>query len=81
MSNSKLFSKLNKLPDSITKNIIDFTDCKRASDGKPCIRCTLDKLLTDCEISILNKHKFVAYVGTCGYKHAPEISHTYFYIV
>lgn len=81
MSNSKLFAKLEKLPVSITKNIIDFTDCIRASDKKSCIRCTLDVLLSEAEVTALSKHKFIAHVGTCSYRYAPEIKHTYFYII
>lgn len=81
MSNSKLFAKLEKLPTDITKNIIDFADCVRASDNKSCIRCTLDTLLNDAEVTALKKHRFIAYVGTCNYRYAPEIKHTYFYVV
>ena len=77
MNISKL---IELLPDTVKKDIIDFSDVKMKS-GKNGIRVTLDRLLTDTEKQQTNNKHFVGLDCIAVYRYAPEIKKSYFYVV
>lgn len=74
-------SKLMELiPDTVKKDIIDFTDVKMKT-GKTGTRILIDRVLTDNEKTLMiNKH-IIGLDCIASYKYAPEIQKSYFYIV
>ena len=77
MNISKL---IELLPNTVKKDIIDFSDVKMKS-GKNGIRVTLDRLLTDTEKQQMNNKHFVGLDCIAVYRYAPEIKKSYFYVV
>ena len=77
MNISKL---IELLPNTVKKDIIDFSDVKMKS-GKNGIRVTLDRLLTDTEKQQMNNKHFIGLDCIAVYRYAPEIKKSYFYVV
>ena len=77
MNISKL---IELLPDTVKKDIIDFSDVKMKS-GKNGIRVTLDRLLTDTEKQQMHNKHFIGLDCIAVYRYAPEINKSYFYVV
>lgn len=68
------------LPDTVKKDIIDFSDV-RMKDNKPGIRITIDRLLTDSEKANMQNKRIKGLDCITSYRYAPEIKKSYFYIV
>lgn len=72
---------MGRLDDSVKENVVDFTNC-RLKTGQAAIRVTVGRLLTDEEKGNLKSFKNI--VGAdliCQHRYAPEIKHSYFYVV
>lgn len=72
---------MGRLDDSVKENVINFTNC-RLKTGQTAIRVTVGRLLDDEEKERLKSFKNI--IGAdcvCQYKYAPEIQHSYFYVV
>lgn len=68
------------LPDSVKVDVIDFANV-RMKTGKIGMRVLLNRLLTDDEKRKMQSKYIVGLDCVAVYKHAPEIRHSYFYIV
>ena len=69
------------IPSTVKSSIIDFSDVLMKS-GKPGMRVTLDRLLTDEEKATMKKSKHLQGVAlVCRHRYAPEIVRSYFYVV
>lgn len=71
---------LNMIPNSVQRDIIEFKDVK-LKDGRDAVRVTLDRLLSGNEMRHLSSEHFVGTDCVCTYRYAPEIQHSYFYMV
>lgn len=71
---------LRGIPESVKKQIIDFTDVT-LKDGRRAVRVTMDRLLTDDEKKKMNGKKILGLDCVCTYRYAPEIKKSYFYVV
>lgn len=72
---------LTVLPSSVKADIINIQDCKVKSTGERCYRVTLSKVLSEIDKRYLEYSKHVVHIGIAQHKYAPEIKHSYFYIV
>lgn len=75
---------IERLPYSIKGNIIDFTDVLVTIAGKKkrALRVLLDKVLTEDEKDSVRNNKHILNIdGIAQYKYAPEIKHSYFYVL
>ena len=73
-----------ELPYEIKEHIIDYNVVSVKANGriKGALRVVCDKILTEDEKNLLKNNKHVLNVnGIAQYKHAPEIQHSYFYIL
>lgn len=69
------------IPSTVKSSVIDFSDVLMKS-GKPGLRVTLDRLLTDEEKAAMKKNKHLQGVDlVCRHRYAPEIVRSYFYVV
>lgn len=69
------------IPSTVKSSIIDFHNVTMKS-GKPGMRVTLDRLLTDEEKATMKKSKHFQGVDLlCHHLYAPEIVRSYFYVV
>lgn len=68
------------LPDSVKIDVVDFQPVKM-KNGKPGTRVILDRLLTDTEKTKMKNPAFLGLDCIAAHKYAPEIKHSYFYIV
>lgn len=69
------------IPSSVKNSIIDFHNVTMKT-GKPGMRVTLDRLLTDEEKTTMKKSKHIQGVDLlCHHLYAPEIVRSYFYVV
>lgn len=69
------------IPSTVKSSVIDFSDVLMKS-GKPGLRVTLDRLLTDEEKATMKKSKHFQGVDLlCHHLYAPEIVRSYFYVV
>ena len=73
-------SILELLPETVKKDIVNFTDVKMKT-GAAGLRVTLDRLLTDTEKQKMKNKRIVGLDCIAAYKYAPEIKKSYFYIV
>lgn len=75
---------IDLLPESVKKDIQDFTDVK-LKDGRLATMVLLDRLLTDDEKKTLSsgrcKKRILGVNGVAQYRHAPEIKKSFFYIL
>ena len=77
----KIRKMIEVLPDSVKKDIADFQDVK-LKNGKTGTRVVLDRLLTDTEKTQMSGNKNIIGIDCVAfYKYAPEIKHSYFYLV
>ena len=67
------------LPETVKKDIIDFTDVKLKT-GSAAIRVTLDRMLTETEKQKMQHRRIVGVDCVAVYRYAPEIKKSYFYI-
>lgn len=74
------YETLNLIPNSVQRDIIEFKDVK-LKDGRDAVRVTLDRLLSGNEMRHLSSKHFVGTDCVCAYSYAPEIQHSYFYMV
>lgn len=70
---------ISYLPDSVKVDVADYENMK--IKGRNAIRVTLDRLLTDVEKANMSNRHFVGLDCVCHYKYAPEIKHSYFYVL
>ena len=69
------------VPDCVKADVIDFNDA-RMKTGSIGLRVTLCRVLTDSEKDKMRKNKHIVGVDcVCAYRYAPEIKHSYFYVV
>lgn len=68
------------LPDSVKVDIVDFANVRMKS-GKIGKRVLLDRLLTDDEKRKMQSKYIIGLDCVAVYKYAPEIRHSYFYVV
>lgn len=69
------------LPESVKCDVIDFTDVF-LKDGRPAMRVTMCRLLTENELKVMRKEKhFLGLHLITRHKYAPEIRKSYFYVV
>lgn len=73
-------SIIELLPETVKKDIIDFTDVKMKT-GAAGIRVTLDRLLTETEKQKMQHKRIMGLDCIAAYRYAPEIKKSYFYIV
>ena len=73
-------SIFHRLPESVKRDVIDFTDC-HLKDGRDALRITLDRILTEAEKARMKSKHIVGVDCLCQYRYAPEIRHSYFYLV
>lgn len=72
---------IERLPDDVKTRIIDITDVKLKT-GKSAMRITFDIVLKPEQISTLKKNKKILNPeGICSHRYAPEIKHSYFYLL
>lgn len=77
-------SLIERLPDFIKGNVIDFDSVSIMVKGKRkrALRVLLDKVLTEEEKESVRCNKHILNIdGIARYRYAPEIKHTYFYLV
>ena len=71
---------IEKLPNSIKKNIIDVAEGTLST--QPATRITVDHILTESEKYLLNSYDEITGVNNiCQHRYAPEIKYSYFYIL
>lgn len=70
---------IEKLPNSVKSDIIDFTTVKLKT-GKIAIRILMDRILTEKEKIQLKKSGAIGVECIAYYRYAPEIKKSYFYI-
>lgn len=68
------------LPDTVKLDTIDFQSVKM-KDGKTGTRVVLDRLLTDTEKQQMEGNHFRGLDCIAQHRYAPEIKHSYFYVV
>lgn len=68
------------LPDSVKIDVIDFQPVKMKT-GKPGTRVILDRLLTAAEKEKMQSRHFVGLDCIAVHRYAPEIKHSYFYVI
>ena len=68
------------LPDSVKLDVVDFQTVKM-KDGEVGTRITLDRVLTNTEKAQMVSERFRGLDCIAQHKYAPEIKHSYFYIV
>lgn len=68
------------LPNSVIKDIIDFTDIE-LKDGRMSTRVTVGHILTDEEKSKMKSEKIIGIDCITHHRYAPEIKKSYFYVV
>ena len=69
------------VPSSVKNSIIDFHQVTMKT-GKPGMRVTIDRLLTDEEKATMKKSKHILGVDlVCHHLYALEIVRSYFYVV
>lgn len=73
-------SIIELVPETVKKDIIDFTDVKMKT-GAAGIRVTLDRLLTETEKQKMQHKRIIGLDCIAAYRYAPEIKKSYFYIV
>lgn len=73
-------SIIKLVPETVKKDIIDFTDVKMKT-GAAGIRVTLDRLLTETEKQKMQHKRIIGLDCIAAYRYAPEIKKSYFYIV
>lgn len=72
---------IENLPDDIKMNVIDFTNV-RLKNHREAVRVTLDIELSDDMVNVLKNNKHIVGAGLVAcYRYAPEIKHSYFYVV
>lgn len=71
---------IEMLPDSVKLDVIDFQTVKM-KDGEVGTRITLDRVLTNTEKAQMVNERFRGLNCVAQHKYAPEIKHSYFYIV
>ena len=76
----KIDKIMELLPDTVKCDIIDFTPVK-LKDGRRAERITLDRLLTPAEKSTMHHTHILGVDCVACHRYAPEIKHSYFYIV
>ena len=75
---------IEALPCSIKEHIIDFDDVHVLikEKRKRALRVLLDKVLTNEEKDSVRNNKHILNIdGIAQYRYAPEIKHTYFYVL
>ena len=69
------------LPDTVKKDIANFQSVK-LKNGKTGTRVILDRLLTEAEKTQMSGNKNIIGLDCVAfYKYAPEVKHSYFYVV
>lgn len=68
------------LPDTVKIDVIDFQPVKMKT-GKTGTRVVLDRLLTDDEKQKMKSRHFVGLECIAVHRYAPEIKHSYFYVI
>ena len=69
------------LPESVKYDIMNFEDVM-LRDGRPAMRVTMCRQLTEEELSAMRGKKYFLGLGLITrYKYAPEIRKSYFYVV
>ena len=69
------------IPSSVKNSVVDFHNVTMKT-GKPGLRVTLDRILTDEEKASMKKNKHLQGVDlVCRHRYAPEIVRSYFYVV
>ena len=71
---------IEMLPDSVKLDVVNFQTVKM-KDGEVGTRITLDRVLTNTEKAQMVSERFRGLDCIAQHKYAPEIKHSYFYIV
>lgn len=74
-------SLIELLPESVKLDTMNFKDVM-LKDGRPAMRVTMCRLLTEEEKAVMRKQKrFLGLHLIACHKYAPEIRKSYFYVV
>jgi len=72
--------KFGYIPETVMKDIIDIKPVG-LNDGRVSTRVTLDRVITEEEREALNNVAIVGKDCVAVHRYAPEIKHSYFYVV
>lgn len=73
-------AKFGYIPDSVLKDIIDIKPVG-LNDGRMSTRVTIDRVITEEEREALDNVAIVGKDCVAVHRYAPEIKHSYFYVV
>lgn len=74
-------SLIELLPESVKLDTMNFEDVM-LKDGRPAMRVTMCRLLTEDELAVMSgKKHFLGLHLITHHKYAPEIRKSYFYVV